>query len=168
MKAYCVKSVPDYDRYVSAKAGRRVASYVGLRPASTRTSMTASAASRKRDTRPELALRRALWRRGLRYRVDVSSLPGRPDIVLAKHRLVIFCDGDFWHGRGLRRRLAQLATGHNAGYWVEKIRGNVRRDKRNNRALRCAGWRVVRFWETDVLRDADTIAALIAALLSER
>lgn len=154
-----------YDRSVATKPKRRAASYVGLRPASARTSAIASAGSRKRDTRAEVALRRALWRRGFRYRVDVASLPGRPDIVFAKYRLVVFCDGDFWHGRGLARRLAKLTAGHNAGYWVEKISGNVRRDRRNDRALRRSGWKVVRCWETDVLRDVDAVASRIATIL---
>src|SRR5262245_27046521 len=110
---------------------QQAASYRGLRPASSLTSAVASAASRKRDTKVELLLRRALWRRGLRYRVDVATLPGRPDIVFVGRRLVVFCDGDFWHGRDLRRRLRRLASGHNPRYWVEKIRGNVRRDRKN-------------------------------------
>jgi DNA mismatch endonuclease (patch repair protein) len=151
---------------IGMPARKKAASYVGLKPASVRTSAVGLAASGKRDTRAELVLRRALWALGLRYRVDVGSLPGRPDIVLAKHRLVVFCDGDFWHGRSLKRRLERLSAGHNSAYWVEKIRGNVRRDRRNSRALRNAGWRVLRFWESDILRQPQRIAAQIADSLS--
>jgi DNA mismatch endonuclease, patch repair protein len=151
---------------VRAKRGGRAASYKGLRPASTKASTAASAASRKRDTRAELVLRRELWRQGLRYRVDVKELPGRPDIVFRGKRLVVFCDGDFWHGRNLRARLARLSAGHNAAYWVEKIRGNVRRDRSTNRTLRRDGWRVLRFWETDVLRDPVAIASRIIDVLA--
>jgi DNA mismatch endonuclease, patch repair protein len=147
------------------KQRKRAASYVGLTSASTKASAIARAASRKRDTPAELTLRRTLWRHGLRYRVDVKALPGRPDIVFASARVVVFCDGDFWHGRKLRSRLARLSAGHNAAYWVEKIRGNVRRDRRNNRALKQGGWQVLRFWETDVLRDVEAIAAQVILVL---
>src|SRR5712692_8436205 len=97
-------------------------SYRGHRPASERASSAAKASSRKRDTRCELLLRRELWRRGRRFRIDVSTLPGRPDVVFPKWKLAVFCDGDFWHGRNLRTRLAQLRRGHNSPYWVAKIR----------------------------------------------
>jgi DNA mismatch endonuclease Vsr len=96
-----------------------------LRPASARASAAARGASRKRDTRCEILLRRALWALGLRYRVDVGDLPGRPDIVFRRARVAVFCDGDYWHGRDLEARLKKLARGHNPAYWVAKIRANV-------------------------------------------
>jgi len=70
----------------------------------------------------------------------------------------VFCDGDFWHGRDLQARLERLATGHNAPYWLAKIRTNVERDRRNDAALRADGWRVLRLWETDILRDTPAAA----------
>lgn len=97
-----------------------------------------------------MLLRRALWSAGLRYRTDVGSLPGRPDVVFPRERLVVFCDGDFWHGRDLRRRLDKLAVGHNSTYWVAKIKSNVERDRRIERQLAHAGWRFIRLWEGDV------------------
>lgn len=142
--------------------------YVGLRPASAKASRMASASSRKRDTNCEVILRRTLWERGLRYRLAVRDLPGHPDIVFARARLVVFCDGDFWHGRRLPARLRKLAQGHNASYWVAKLRANVARDKRNNAALTRAGWFVLRFWETDVLENPDAIADAIARALAGR
>jgi len=129
---------------------RTTPSYKGLFPASTSASRIASASSTKRDTKPELLLRQALWASGLRYRVDVGSLPGRPDVVVSSARLVVFCDGDFWHGRDLKRRVAKLAAGHNAPYWVSKIKSNVDRDRRIERALADSGWEFLRFWESDV------------------
>ena len=129
---------------------RTTPSYKGLFPASTSASRIASASSIKRDTKPELLLRRALWACGLRYRVDVGSLPGRPDVVMSSARLVVFCDGDFWHGRDLKRRLAKLAAGHNAPYWVLKIKSNVARDRQVERMLVDSGWRFLRLWENDV------------------
>ena len=131
--------------------GLRSPSYKGLRPASKMTSRIASASSGKRDTKPELLLRRAVRSAGLRYRIDVASLPGRPDLVFFAARLAVFCDGDFWHGRNLERRVLKLAAGHNAPYWVTKIRSNVDRDRRINRLLRDSGWNILRVWESDVV-----------------
>lgn len=98
----------------------------------------------------------------------MSTLPGHPDIVLSRARVLVFCDGDFWHGRDLAAREARLAEGHNAAYWVQKIRGNVERDRRNNEALENAGWLVLRFWETDILRDPQRIADVIVTTVRKR
>lgn len=146
--------------------GRSSPSYRGLASASVRATRAASGSSRKRDTRCELALRHALWRSGLRYRVDVGRLPGRPDIVFVRARVAIFCDGDFWHGRDLDARLARLARGHNAPYWVSKIRTNVARDQKNDRALRADGWRVLRFWESEIAQDLDTVVRAVHQAVS--
>lgn len=138
------------------------ASYVGLKPASVRASRAAAGSSAKRDTRPELVLRKALRQLNVRgYRVDDESVSGRPDLVFPVARVAVFCDGDFWHGRDLQERLAKLRKGHNAPYWVSKISGNVARDRARDRELATAGWTVLRFWETDILRDADEVAARI-------
>lgn len=141
---------------------RRTASFAGLKPASARASTAARGASRKRDTRCELLLRRAVWRLGLRYRIDVATLPGRPDIVFGRERVAVFCDGDFWHGRNYEERVARLQQGHNAPYWVAKIGGNVARDVRNTEVLRAEGWMVLRFWESDVLKDVEAAANQVA------
>lgn len=147
---------------------RRTPAFTGLEPASARASDAARGASRKRDTRPELLLRRALWRLGLRYRVDVRALPGRPDVVFVRERVAVFCDGDFWHGRKLDDRLRRLGRGHNAPYWVAKIQTNVARDERNNATLAADGWEVIRVWETDVLRDPVAVAGVVAAQVLAR
>src|SRR5271165_2355568 len=128
----------------------RAPRFSGLHPASKRSSDTASAASRKRDTKCERVLRRELWQLGLRYRVDVADLVGRPDIVFLGARVAVFCDGDFWHGRNLHQRIRKLARGHNAPYWVAKIKSNVARDRRHDVALAHDGWLVLRFWGTDI------------------
>ena len=127
-------------------------------PASVTASRILRASSRKTNTAPELLLRRALWRIGVRYRVDVGSLPGRPDLAIPAARLAIFCDGDFWHGRNLRGRLRKLAAGHNSPYWVSKIRSNVARDHRVDRLLSNSGWNLLRFWESDIRADPRRIA----------
>ncbi len=146
-------------RALKAMKKRTTPSYRGLCPASAYASAAARGTSRKRDTRCERMLRRALWAAGIRYRIDDASLPGRPDIVLRGARIVIFCDGDFWHGRHLKRRLSQLRRGHNSRYWMAKIRRNVERDRVYSKELVALGWTVVRYWETDILKDCDRIAA---------
>lgn len=143
-------------------------SFTGLFPASARTTAAARGASKKTGTRCEVILRRELWRRGLRYRLHITGLPGRPDIVFAAQRVAIFCDGDFWHGRDLDLRLEKLALGHNADYWTAKIKSNTERDALNTRALEADGWAVLRFWETDVLRETREVADRIAGVLADR
>jgi DNA mismatch endonuclease (patch repair protein) len=103
---------------------------------------------------------------GFRYRLHGDSLPGRPDLVFTKQRLLVFCDGDFWHGRNLERRLVKLAEGHNAGYWVAKVRRNAERDRLQARELERQGWRVLRLWETDIVADASREALRVATHLS--
>ena len=140
-------------------------SYLGLAPASTHASASARGASRKRDTRPELLLRSAVFARGLRYRCSATDVPGRPDLVFRRARVVVFCDGDFWHGRDLSSRLDKLRRGHNAQYWMAKIEHNVARDESINQVLAASGWRVLRFWESDIQRDVHRIAdAIVAAV----
>jgi DNA mismatch endonuclease (patch repair protein) len=121
--------------------------------------------NRSRDTKAELLLRKELWRRGFRYRLHASDLPGKPDIVFRRARVVVFCDGDFWHGRHWRSRREKLARGANAVYWTAKIATNVARDRRNTRLLRAAGWTVVRLWETDILRNVGRAATRVETAL---
>ena len=115
----------------------------------------------KEGGQAERLLRSALWRAGLRFRVHAKQLPGTPDVVFAAARVCVFCDGDFWHGRNWRVLRRQLLGRSNAPYWVAKILSNRRRDRRIDVALKRAGWDVHRYWETDVLRDPDAIAALL-------
>src|SRR5690349_3799384 len=103
---------------------------------------------RAQDTSIELALRFALWKEGLRYRKNYKSLTGRPDIVFVRQRIAIFCDSSFWHGRHVMKSLGKITS--NKDYWTQKLLGNMRRDKKINRELRKAGWRVLRFWDEDI------------------
>ena len=127
-------------------------------------SLAASSVKRRnrgRDTRPELLLRRSLWRLGARYRVHFATLPGRPDVVFTSAKLTVFCDGDFWHGRNWTARRRRLVQGSNAAYWIPKILANRARDRRVTRELGALGWSVVRVWETDVLRHPEAVAKLL-------
>ena len=119
---------------------------------------------RKTDTKPELIIRRRSFARGLRYRKCVSGLPGTPDLVFAGARVVVFVDGDFWHGW----RFEQWEHKLSSGYWKKKIRGNRQRDRRNRRLLRDQGWEVIRIWEHDVERNPDECVDRIEQAVRER
>lgn len=113
-------------------------------------------AIKSRNTSPEMALRRALWAQGLRYRVNVKSIPGKPDIVFTKAKIAVFCDGDFWHGhnwaiRGLPSLDAELEK--YSPFWRDKILANIKRDKERTRELESTGWTVIRFWESEIKSD---------------
>jgi DNA mismatch endonuclease (patch repair protein) len=125
-------------------------SFKDRRPASARASAAARGASRKTDTRCEVKLRSLLWRAGARFRKDVPSLPGRPDIVFRQARLIVFCDGDFWHGNCWSSRREKLARGVNAEYWVGKIEANMARDRLQTAQLEASGWTVLRIWESAI------------------
>lgn len=145
---------------------RRAASFAGLAPASAKTSKAARASSRKTNTKCELLLRRALWARGLRYRLGMRGVPGNPDIIFPHARVAVFVDGDFWHGRNLEARVLRLSSGHNPDYWTAKIRSNVERDRRVTVELEMEGWRVIRVWESEVLRDCQAVCTQIADVVT--
>jgi len=100
------------------------------------------------DTTIEIQLRKALWRTGIRYRKNYKNLPGSPDIVLTKHRIAIFCDGEFWHGKDWERKKLKIAC--NRDYWIKKIERNIDRDNEINRKLNGDGWTVIRFWGIEI------------------
>jgi len=128
----------------------------------------AKRANRKQNSRHEVLLRRELTRLGLRYRKYVTDLTGNPDITFRKARVVVFCDGDFWHGRNWARLRRDLSRRHNAAYWIAKIARNRERDRQISSELTGAGWQVVRIWETDILRDPVEIACSIQAVVRQR
>jgi DNA mismatch endonuclease (patch repair protein) len=122
-----------------------------------------------RDTKPEMALRRELHRRGLRYRVR-TRLVGHPDLVFPTAKIAVFVDGDYWHGNTWRLRGADslehyLSTRANGEFWLEKIRRNMTRDEQVTEQLIADGWTVVRLWESEILADprccADRVERLV-------
>jgi DNA mismatch endonuclease (patch repair protein) len=121
---------------------------------------------RHKDSRAELALRRALHAAGLRYRLHAPDVLGRPDLVIRSRRLAVFVDGDLWHGNPdeVRRRgrasLAELFPTR-TDWWVAKIERTAERDREVTAALREQGWTVLRLWEHDVLRDPDGCARTV-------
>jgi len=115
---------------------------------------------RSTDTGPEIAIRRRAHARGLRYRIHVYRLPGRPDMVFTSARLVVFIDGDFWHGWRFPVWAHRLRP-----FWREKIERNRRRDAKNYRKLRRSGWSVMRIWEHEVKASPDRCVNRIVARL---
>ena len=117
-----------------------------------------------KDTRPELAVRKALTRLGARYRLHRKDLPGKPDIVLPGRKLAIFVHGCFWHGHDCAR--GSRVPKQNRDYWVGKVDRNRARDAKSNEALTSLGWRAATIWECD-LKDEAALNARLAALLGE-
>ena len=106
------------------------------------------AAIKSKGTKPEMDVRRFLFSKGLRYRVNNHKLPGSPDIVLKKYRTVIFIDGCFWHGHKGCKYYRLPKT--NIDFWRHKIVMNIARDYANNVDLQLAGWRIIRIWECEI------------------
>ncbi|HEY9233821.1 MAG TPA: very short patch repair endonuclease [Phenylobacterium sp.] len=121
---------------------------------------------RGKDTRPELAIRRALHAAGLRYRLQARTLPGRPDIVLPRHRAVVFVHGCFWHRHDSCRYATTPTT--RPEFWAAKFEGNIRRDAEVAKALLSGGWRVATVWECGTRTAlAEVVSDLLAWIRSD-
>lgn len=123
---------------------------------------------RSMNTSPEMIMRQALAAQGLRYRLHRRDLPGCPDVVFVSARVAVFCDGDFWHGRGWKRVDPKKRFSVRRKFWVTKIEGNIARDRANTQKLRRLGWKVLRFWASDVIRDPSCSVRLIKRAVEER
>lgn len=130
-----------------------------------------------RDTKPELVLRKALWNKGIRYRKNLGSLPGKPDIVLTKYRICIFVDSEFFHGKGFFSDYdskkydslkEQLEHSNHPDFWLKKISGNMERDERVNMELENDGWTVIRFWSKEVLHNTDECVIKIEQIILQQ
>lgn len=111
------------------------------------------------DTKPELILRKELWNKGVRYRKNFKKLPGKPDIAIMKHHIAIFVDGEFWHGYKWEEKQNNIHT--HRSYWIPKIEKNMKRDVTVNSELESLGWKVVRFWSKEVIKNPDYCTELI-------
>lgn len=114
-----------------------------------------------KDTSIELKLRKALWRNGIRYRKNVNELPGKPDIVITKYKIVIFCDSEFFHGKDWEVLRPRLEKGDNAEYWIKKLKRNIERDDFVNKRLLFEGWTIIRFWGKDITKNTDQCVKVI-------
>ena len=106
-------------------------------------------------------MRKALWKKGYRYRKNDKRLPGKPDIVLTKYKIAIFCDSEFFHGKDWEVLKPQLERGKNADFWIEKISKNQQRDEEVNQQLQYLGWTVIRFWGKDITKHTDECVQVI-------
>lgn len=118
----------------------------------------------QRDTSIELLLRKALWSRGVRYRKNVTSVLGKPDICIKKYKIAIFCDGDFWHGKNYNKEDFHI----NQEFWDNKIRNNMERDLEYTIRLRDMGWRVLRFWESDIRHNVWKCVDLVVDAINKK
>ncbi len=114
---------------------------------------------RSKDTTPELAVRRVLFRQGLRYRLHVRKLPGCPDMVFPKYSTVLFINGCFWHGHPCRSAMGKKMPQTNANFWCLKVQRNIERQNVATLALRELGWRVFCIWECET-KDIKPISEL--------
>ncbi len=116
-----------------------------------------------KNGKAEMILAKLLWHSGIRYRKNYKRLPGSPDIAITKHKVAVFVDGEFWHGQNWEERKGRLRS--NREYWIEKIEENMARDRRNNDSLSEMGWKVIRFWEKEVLKDPDLCLKKVLSII---
>ena len=119
---------------------------------------------RSKETKPEVFVRSVLHRLGFRFRKNVKTLPGKPDIVLPKYKTVIFIHGCFWHQHpGCKRSTIPKS---NIDYWIPKLKGNVKRDKEHRKNLEESGWKVAVIWECEA-KKADELIEKIKTIFAE-
>lgn len=115
---------------------------------------------RSKNSEIEIKLRKALWSRGLRYRIHTKDVFGKPDIVFSRQRIAVFVDSEFWHGFNWTKAKDRIGT--NREFWVEKIESNMRRDNLVNDKLSSTGWTVLRFWGNDIKINTERCVELIS------
>ena len=116
---------------------------------------------RSKNTSIELILRKELRKRHIGYRIHYKDLPGKPDIVLTKHRIVIFCDSEFFHGKNFNELKERLKNSNNSEYWITKISNNVDRDVDIDKRLNSLGWSVLHFWGRDIIKHPEQCIQVI-------
>lgn len=122
---------------------------------------------KSKDTTIEIALRKALWKKGYRYRKNYKELPGKPDIALTKYKIAIFCDSEFFHGKDWEIKRPKLLNSKNSEYWISKIERNMKRDRENEQQLLFLGWTVIRFWGKEILKNTDECIRVIEEAIFE-
>ena len=121
---------------------------------------------KNKDSKIEIQLRKELWRRGLRYRKNVRSVTGCPDIAFKTIRVAVFCDSEFWHGYDWDNRRDDIKS--NRDFWIKKIERNMARDKEVNEELIQKGWLVLRFWGKEITKNVSSCADVIEQSVKER
>ena len=122
-------------------------------------------------------MRNALWHEGIRYRKKYTKIPGKPDIAITKYKIAVFCDSEFFHGKGFdggyeSRKYSslkeQLEHSNNSEFWIAKIQRNMQRDRQVEQELAELGWTVIRFWSKEVLKNPELCVQTIKRLISEK
>ena len=114
-----------------------------------------------KDTSIEVKLRKSLWSKGYRYQKNYDRLPGKPDIVLTKYKIAIFCDSEFFYGKDWEVLKPRLEKSSNSQYWISKISKHRERDDEINKRLLFEGWTVIRFWGKDIAKNTDECVTVI-------
>ena len=106
---------------------------------------------KSKDTSIEVLLRKALWREGIRYRKNLKTLLGKPDIAITKHKIAVFCDGELWHGKDWGEKKDTIKS--NRDFWIPKIEKNMAKDSVSEKKLENMGWVILRFWGRDIQKN---------------
>lgn len=118
-----------------------------------------------KDTKPEMILRRACYKKGLRYFIHSPKVLGHPDMFFKKAKVLVFIDGDFWHGHDFANRQADLKS--HRSYWIKKIERNITRDRDYTLKLEADGYTVIRLWESDIEKDPSRCADIVYQAVKE-
>ena len=120
---------------------------------------------KNKNTSIEVFLRKALWREGIRYRKNLKTLPGKPDIAITKYKIAVFCDGELWHGKNWEEKKNTIKS--NRDFWLPKIEKNMMKDNVNEKKLEKAGWVVLRFWGMDIKKNLAACVNEVKETISE-
>lgn len=120
---------------------------------------------KSKDTKIEILLRKRLWKEGLRYRKNVQSIEGRPDIVFLGKKVAIFCDSSFWHGKNWESKKYEIKS--NQEFWYKKIERNIERDNEVNELLQSKGWVVLRFSDDEITKQIDVCVEIIKKVVKQ-
>jgi DNA mismatch endonuclease, patch repair protein len=121
---------------------------------------------KNKGSKIEILLRKELWIRELHYQKNVTSIPGKPDIVFKGKKVAVFCDSEFWHGYNWQERKKDFKS--HQKFWIPKIERNIERDFEVTIQLRDAGWKVFRFWGKDITKNTKQCADQIERALKEQ
>ena len=122
---------------------------------------------KSKDTSIELLLRKALWKKGIRYRKNYKKIPGTPDIAITQYKIAIFCDSEFFHGKDWEVLRPKLEKGSNPDFWIKKIGKNIEHENEINKELNFLGWTVIRFWGNDIKKKTDECIKVIEEVIFE-
>lgn len=121
---------------------------------------------KNKDSQIEIALRKELWSRGIRYRKNSSKVFGKPDLAFVGKKIAVFCDSEFWHGYDWENKKEEIKSRRE--FWIPKIERNMARDRQVNEKLKSEGWIVLRFWGKEIKSDVSACADIIEKSLTER